>query len=108
MQQFKEQAMERSKKYQDWLLENLKDRDEALSYLNAALEESFKGDKESQQLFFIALGNVVEAQGGIEALAEKANIEKKSLYKALSETSSSKWHTVVTLFVALGFNLRLT
>ena len=29
----------------------LKDHDEAVAYLNAALEESLKGDEESQQLF---------------------------------------------------------
>jgi len=39
--------------------------DEAVAYLNAALEESLKGDEESQQFFLIALRNVAEAQGGV-------------------------------------------
>jgi hypothetical protein len=56
--------MARSKKYQEFLLEHLADRDEAVAYLNAALEESLKGDEEFQQLFLIALRNVAEAQGG--------------------------------------------
>ena len=102
MQQFKEQVMEKSKKYQDWPLENLKDRDEALAYLNAALEESLKGDEESQQPFLIALRNVAEAQGGVGALAKKAHVGRESLYKTLSSTGNPKWHTLVSLCVAMG------
>ena len=44
-------------------LPKLKDLDEAAAYLNVALEESLKGDEESQHLFLIALRNVAEAQG---------------------------------------------
>ncbi len=50
-----------SKNYQEWLIEKLKDHDEAVAYLNAALEESLKGDEESQHLFLTALRNVAEA-----------------------------------------------
>jgi DNA-binding phage protein len=34
--------MARSKKYQEFLFEHLADHDEAVAYLNAALEESLK------------------------------------------------------------------
>lgn len=100
--------MAKSKKYQDFLMEQLKDHDEAVAYLNAALEESLKGDEESQHLFLIALRNVAEAQGGINALAKKANVGRESLYKTLSENGNPKWHTLVSLVLALGLNLRLT
>lgn len=100
--------MERSKKYQDFLIEKLKDHDEAVSYLNAALEESLKGDEESRQLFLIALRNVAEAQGGVDALAKKARIGRESLYKTLSGSRNPKWHTLVSLCVAMGLNLRLS
>ena len=66
-------------------IEHLKDHDEAVAYLNAALEESLKGDAESQHLFLTALRNVAEAQGGIGNLAKKAGIGRESLYKTLSE-----------------------
>ena len=56
--------MAKSKNYQEWLIEKLKNHDEAVAYLNTALEESFKGDKESQHLFLVALKNVAEAHGG--------------------------------------------
>jgi DNA-binding phage protein len=61
--------MARSHDYRGDLIEELKDPDEALAYLNGALEESAKGDLESQQLLLHALRNVSEAQGGIEKFA---------------------------------------
>jgi probable addiction module antidote protein len=99
--------MSRSKKYQEFLLEQLKDHDEAVAYLNAALEESLKGDEESQHLFLLALRNVAEAQGGIGVLAKRAHIGRESLYKTLSENGNPKWHTLVSLCIAMGLNLRL-
>lgn len=100
--------MARSRKYQDFLLEQLQDHDFAVAYLNEALNESLKGDEESQKLFLMALRNVAEAQGGIGALAKKARVGRESLYKTLSGTGNPKWHTLVSLCVALGLNLRLT
>lgn len=100
--------MAKSKKYQDFLLERLKDHDEAVVYLNAALEESLKGDEESKHLFLIALRNVAEAQGGVGALAKKAHVGRESLYKTLSGTGNPKWHTLVSLCVAMGISLRLS
>lgn len=100
--------MARSKKYQEFLLEHLADHDEAVAYLNAALEESLKGDEESQQVFLIALRNVAEAQGGVGALAKKAHVGRESLYKTLSGNGNPKWHTLVSLCVAMGLKLRLS
>ena len=100
--------MAKSKKYQDWLIEKLKDHDEAVAYLNAALEESLKGDEESQHLFLLAVRNVAEAHGGMSKLAEKAHLGRESLYKTLSDKGNPKWHTLVSLIIALGLNLRLS
>ena len=98
--------MRKTKKYKDWIIEQLKDHDLAIAYLNEALEESLKGDEESQHLFLIALKNVAEAQGGIGNLAKKTHMGRDSLYKTLSEKGNPKWHTLVALFNALGLNLR--
>jgi len=100
--------MAKSKKYQDWLIEKLRDHDEAVAYLNAALEESLRGDEESQHLFLLAVRNVAEAQGGVSELAKKAHLGRESLYKTLSEKGNPKWHTLVSLIIALGLNLRLS
>lgn len=100
--------MARSRKYQDFLFEQLQDRDFAVVYLNEALNESLKGGKESQKLFLVVLRNVAEAKGGIGALAKKAHVSRQSLYKTLSGTGHPKWHTLVSLCVAMGLNLRLS
>ena len=50
--------MARSRNYQEWLIKRLKDPNEAIAYLNVALEEALQGDEKSQQLFLIALNNV--------------------------------------------------
>ncbi|MCP5505821.1 MAG: putative addiction module antidote protein [Chlamydiales bacterium] len=100
--------MAKSKNYQDWLIEKLKNHDEAVAYLNAALEESLRGDEESQHLFLLAVRNVAEAQGGVSELAKKAHLGRESLYKTLSEKGNPKWHTLVSLIIALGLNLRLS
>jgi probable addiction module antidote protein len=99
--------MKRSIKYQDELIKDLKNKDEAIAYLNAALEESQKGDAESQHLFLLALRNVTEAQGGIGKLAKKSHIGRESLYKMLSEKGNPTWNTLITLFNSLGLNFRL-
>jgi len=58
--------MKKSEKYQDWLIEQLKDQDVAVAYLNAVWEESLKVDKESITLFLLAMRNVADAQDGYE------------------------------------------
>lgn len=100
--------MEKNKDYQAWLLEKLQDHDEAVAYLNSALEESLKGDEESQHLFLLALRNVAEAQGGMSKLAKKAHVGRESLYKTLSEGGNPQWHTLVSLVMAMGLNLRVS
>ena len=97
--------MENSKNYHQWLIERLKDHEEAIAYLNEALEESLKGDEESQHLFLVALRNVAEAQGGIGNLAKKAGVGRESLYKTLSQTGNPEWNTLVSLILALGLRL---
>ncbi len=72
--------MARNRKYQDFLIEELKDHDEAVAYLNATLEESLKGDEESQHLFLLALRNVAEAQGGAGNLAKKSTRRKEKVF----------------------------
>ena len=52
--------MARSKNYQEWLIEKLKDHDEAVAYLNAALEESLKGDEESQHISSLLLSKMLQ------------------------------------------------
>jgi probable addiction module antidote protein len=94
--------MNKSKAYHLGLIERLRDAGEAEEYLNAALEE---GDPE---LFLLALRNVAEAQGGVAQLAEKAKLNRESLYKVLSERGNPELKSLSALLHALGFRLAVT
>jgi len=85
--------------YQDYLIESLKDPEEAAGYLNAAL---IGGDI---KVFLMALQNVVQAQGGIAVLSEKMNKSRTSLYKSLSEKGNPYLKNANELLNTLGMHL---
>lgn len=94
--------MKKSTAYQPNLIESLRDAGEAEEYLNAALEE------DDPELFLLALRNVAEAQGGVGRLAEKAKLNRESLYKMLSERGNPELRSLDALLHALGFRLAVT
>lgn len=91
--------MKKSKAYQPNLIESLRDPRESEEYLNAALEEN------DLELFLLALRNVAEAQGGVAQLAEKAKLNRESLYRMLSERGNPELRSLEALLHALGFRL---
>lgn len=93
--------------YHDELIESLKDHDYAVEYLNIAIEESLKGDIESQQLFLRALKNVAEAQGNMSKLAQRAHLRRESIYRMLSGEGNPYLQSFTSLIHAMGFNIRL-
>lgn len=93
--------MKKTRKYQDDLIQDLKDPAEAAAYLNAALEA---GDKRA---FLIALRNVVEATGGMSRFAKRTGINRVSLYKILSEKGNPEFGSLMNIFNALGIQLKL-
>ena len=102
MERTQEEAMKKSKAYQPDLIESLRHAGEAEEYLNAALEEG------NPELFLLALRNVAEAQGGVAQLAEKAKLNRESLYKILSERGNPELKSLDALLHALGFRLAVT
>jgi probable addiction module antidote protein len=94
------------KNYHDELMKSLQDHDEAVAYLNAAIEEAENGDEVAQQALLLALRNIVEANGGFTAVAEKADLGRESLYKTLSPKGNPQLRTLTALFHALGIGLR--
>ena len=64
--------MAKSINYHDYLIESLKDPDEAAGYLNAALSD---GDIDG---FLEALRNVVEVHGGVTKLSKKVSKSRNS------------------------------
>lgn len=89
----------KTKKYHEFLIESLKDPEEAAEYLNEALEE---GDP---KYFLKALRNVAEAYGGMTELSRRTQLDRVNLYKMLSEHGNPELYSVFTLLNTLGIKL---
>ena len=87
--------------YEEVLLEDLKDPEEAATYLQAALED------EDPAVFLLALRQVAQAQG-MANVARKAHVGRESLYKTLSENGNPELRTINRLLHAMGLRLSVT
>ncbi len=92
-------------KFRNYLVEKLKDQEEAISYLKIALEE-YEKDKNSEA-FLLALRTVAEARGGLTELAKKTNLNRQNLYRTLSSKGNPKLNTLETILNGLGFRLSI-
>ena len=74
------EAMKTAVRHDDWLMERLKSADFAAEYLNlnAASEDG------CSRSYLVALRKVVDARGGIAAVAQKTSLSKETLYRTLS------------------------
>ncbi len=88
-------------RYQDVLIESLKDPKEAAAYVKAAMED---GDPE---LLLVALRNVAEAHGGMSEVARKAHLNRESLYKTLSSKGNPKLKSLTNILDAFGLRLAI-
>jgi len=93
--------MKPAEDYYKFLIEDLKDPEEASAYLNAALEA---GDKKA---FLLALRNVLEAQGGMTRISRRAKINRVSLYKMLSSNGNPAFENVLRLLQTAGIRLQV-
>lgn len=88
--------------YKKMLMARLrKNPKEAIGYLNAALEE------DDPKVFLIALRDVAEAYGGMSAMAKKADLNRVSLYRMLSENGNPEIASVDRLLKVLGLQLSI-
>lgn len=92
----------KSLSYEAYLMDSLKDPNEAEGYLKAVLEE---GDIE---VFLIALHHVIQANGGVSKLATKTHKSRSSLYKALSKRGNPYFKNITEILKALGMHLSIT
>lgn len=93
------------RKFKDYLVENLKNPEEAKAYLNTAMEE-YKKDNNAEA-FLLALRDVAEARGGLTVLSKKTNLNRQNLYKVLSGKTNPKLLTLGTILNGLGFHLSI-
>lgn len=83
-------------RHDEWLFEQLQDARFAAEYLNAASE----GD--DPRTYLTALRKVVEARGGMAAIAEKAHLSRETLYRTLSSRGNPTIKTLNAVLKAAG------
>lgn len=91
--------------YEEQLIASLKNKEEATTYLQVALEE-YQKDNDAEALL-MALRHVADAQGGIGELARKTQLNRESLYRTLSSKGNPRLQTLGTVLKALGFELSI-
>lgn len=91
--------------YEEYLIESLKDPEEASAYLEACLEESLNTN--DMGIFLLAVRDVVEAQGGISEISSKMDVGRESLYKSLSEKAKPRFSTIMQALKACGFGIEI-
>ncbi len=89
--------------FMGYLHEKLQDPLEARLFLQVALE-LYEEDKNTEA-FLMALRTLTEAQGGISRLAERTQLNRQNLYRALSARGNPKLATIGTILHGLGFKL---
>jgi probable addiction module antidote protein len=87
-----------TKSYRAELLKQLKNPKEAAEYLNACLEDS-------EEVFLLALRDVVEASGGMANLARKTDLNRENLYRSLSKKGNPKLSSLSSVLEAVGIEL---
>lgn len=91
--------------YREFVRETMHDPAEAREYLKISLGE-YERDG-NIEAFLLALRTVVEAQGGMTEFAQKAALNRQSLYKTLSRSGNPRLQTLHAILHALGLKLPL-
>lgn len=92
--------MREMRNYHDYLMEELSDLEEAISYLEVVLEEYEKdGDTFG---FLIGLRNVSEAQGGLNEFTRRTDTDPQHLIKVMSSNDKQDLDTLEVVLNDLG------
>lgn len=74
----------------------------AVDYLRAAFDEL--DEDGGEPAFLLALRHVVESQGGMATIAERAKVSRESLYRALSPNGNPTLKTMIAVIKATGIH----
>ena len=95
--------MRKYRSYDEYLIESLKDPEEASAYLKACLEEALETNE--MGIFQLAVRDVVEAQGGITEVSSKMHVGRESFYKSLSQKGKPRFATIIQALNVCGFQM---
>ncbi|MFB2937373.1 transcriptional regulator [Aerosakkonemataceae cyanobacterium BLCC-F154] len=93
-----------SDSYHDYLIESLKNREEAAGYIEVVLEEG--GDQ--PVLLRKAIRNVVEAWEKSDRLSESTKQLHEKLDRILTESNATEIYTFIELINSLGFQVTIS
>lgn len=94
-----------SKKFNEYLLNKLKDADYASEYLNAALSEYL--EDHDIKMFLKAVTNVAMAKSSsVSELAQKTSINRQHLYTLFTEPGCPHIDTLFSLIDAAGYKFK--
>ena len=97
--------MRKMRTWRECLIERITDRERAIGYLRAILEDyAIYGNA---AVVLRALKTVVEAQGGVSELAKQTNMEPQVLSKLLSNNDTPLIDALGTVLNALGYQLSI-
>ena len=85
--------------YEDWLLGQLKDPEEAAGYLEAVIEEG------NQAALMLALRQIAKANGGVAAVARRAKLTREAAYRILSKAGNPELRSLNAILGAAGLRL---
>lgn len=85
--------------YKPFLLAELRDPANAADYLSEAAAD------DHPDIFLLALRDLVDAYGGIGAIAKRAKLNRQQLYKTLSWKGNPEFRTLRAILEAAGFAL---
>ena len=91
--------MEKTIKFKDHLMQELKDPEMAAEFLNACFED------DDPELILLALRDVAEALGGINEIAKKTKVSRMTLYRALSKGGNPEFLSLFDILKALNLKL---
>ncbi len=97
--------MRKMGKWREYLIEKLADRESAINYLQAILED-YQIFQDST-VVLRSLHTVVKAQGGISELAKQTDMDPQVLSKVLSNEDAPLIDVLTAVLKALGYQLSI-
>jgi probable addiction module antidote protein len=101
----RETVLKHTTSFKENLLKALKDPQEAMAYLEAALL-AYEADGSTEALL-LAMRDVALAQGGIGQLAKRVGITREHLYSVLASQHNPRLDNLLSILSGLGFRVRL-
>ena len=93
-----------SRSYQEFLIESLRNTEEAAGYIEVTLTEA----SDEPKLLQMVLKDVVDSRLKFNNLSELAQLQWEKLDKMLTESGGAEIYSLVELLEALGFKLEVT